>query len=37
MFGTVGWYSNHQNKHFARFGVLGVIFGDFLKISTNFS
>jgi hypothetical protein len=34
MFGTVGWYSNHQNKYFAGFGVLGVIFGDFLKIST---
>ena len=36
MFGTVGWYSNHQNKYFAGFGVLGVIFGDFLKISTIF-
>ena len=33
MFGTVGGYSNHQNKHFSGFGVLGVIFGDFLKIS----
>ena len=35
-FGTVGWYSNHQNKYFAEFEVLGVIFGDFLKISTHF-
>ena len=34
MVGAVGWYSNHQNKCFAGFGVLGVIFGDFLKIST---
>ena len=24
-------YSNHQNKYFAGFGVLGVVFGDFLN------
>ena len=30
---TVGWYSNHQKKKFAGFGVRGVIFGDFLKMS----
>ena len=35
-FGTVGWYSNHQNKYSAGFGVLGVIFGDFQKILTIF-
>ena len=35
--GTVGWYSNHQNKYFGGFGVLGVIFVDFLKMSNFFS
>ena len=37
MSGTVGWYSNHQNKHCAGFGVLGVFFfkRDFLKILTG--